>query len=95
MKPKLDQEIWHLGYSKDCRYLEKMRVGFLGTRGFICYEQLQMYPISYSCYGSTWFLEKEDAVKWLEENGYELKDDLYWDMKGCIYVKKGERNEIH
>ena len=89
MKPKLEQEIWYIGYFTGGKYLEKMKVGYIGKECFICQENLKM-TIAFASYGSSWFLTKEEALEWLDKHDYERNDNIFADMKGRIFTKKGE-----
>lgn len=87
MKPKLEQEIWHLGSLCDELYLKKMTVGYIGKERFICHGQFSLThdrPIAFADYGVEWFLTEEEALEWLKKNGYE------WNAHIRGYTKKGE-----
>lgn len=90
MKPKLEQEIWHIfNEFGDDKRLRKMTVGYIGKKRFICYEQINSlaFPIWFRDYGTTWFLTEEEALEWLERNDYE------WNEYVRAYIKKGEEEE--
>lgn len=87
MKPKLDQEIWHIGNLCDDLYLHKMTVGYIGKERFVCYEQFNLIhdkPIAFASYGIEWFLTEEDAIEELKKHGYEWNNHIH------AYTKKGE-----
>jgi len=79
MKPKLGQEIWHIGSFLGDKYLKKMTVEYIGKERFLCYGQVDYIhnkPICFAGYGSSWFLTEEEALEWLKRNGYEWNDHI-------------------
>ena len=87
MKPKLEQEIWHLHEFAGAMYLQKMKVGYIGKSRFLCHEQVDPTnntPIWFISYGCSWFLTEEEALAWLERNDYK------WNEYARGYTKKGK-----
>lgn len=86
MKPKLEQEIWHIFDLFGDMRLKKMKVGYIGKERFICHEQVTLNdrPIWFDDYGTSWFLTEEEALEWLKRNDYEWNDHIH------AYTKKGE-----
>lgn len=91
MKTKLDQEIWYIGRFGSGRFLEKMKVGYIGKEHIICYEQLELEnvsPIPVADYGISWFHTKKEALEWLRSHNYETNDNLTVDMRCYVFMKK-------
>ncbi len=91
MKPEFGQEIWYVGDFDSGKYLEKMKVAYVGEDDFVCHEQANM-PIAFASYGVLWFLTKEEALEaiseWRGKRNRERK--AFRDMIRRIFAKKEE-----
>lgn len=91
MKPELNQEIWYVGDFDGGKYLEKMKVVYVGEDHFVCRERPNT-PIAFADQGVSWFFTKEIALEaiseWRGKRNRERK--AFRDMIRRVFAKKGE-----